>query len=312
MPTPFRISGLPSLGLVLLLVAGFAFWSSFYMVKDGTAGVVSTFGKFNDEESLPGLHFKIPFVQTVEIKDIKMQTVNYRGQSAAGYDEDTRARDGVYQRPRVTILDSKNLPIGIDISVQYTPDATRMSEILRDYGHNYFDKKINPIIRDVVRDVASGYDAEDVSKNRAQIGMAMKSKLTEAFDGLPFNLNEVALRDLILPDIIREKVVAVQEAKQEEQRLAMVEKQAEVNKKIAIINAEKQAAERVIQAKGEAEAILAKADAQAKANEMVAASLSPILVQQNWVDQWNGVQPKYMLGDKANMLLSMPAEQENP
>ncbi len=287
--------------VAVILVLGFL-WSSFYMVKDGTAGVVSTFGKFDDEESLPGLHFKIPVVQSVDIKDIKMQTVNYRGGQQL---EDSDPKDGVTQRPRVTILDSKNLPIGIDISVQYTPDASRMSDILRDYGHNYFDKKINPIIRDVVRDVASGYDAEDVSKSRGQIGAAMKSKLVETFAGLPFALNEVALRDLVLPDIIREKVVAVQEAKQEEQRLAMVEKQAEVNKKIAIINAEKQAAERVIQAKGEAEAILEKATAQARANKMVSASLSPILVQQNWVEQWNGVQPQYMLGSDANMLMSI-------
>ena len=67
-----------------------------------------------------------------------------------------------------------------------------------------------------------------------------------------------------------------------------------------------------MKAKGEAEAILAKADAQAQANQMVAASLSPILVQQNWVDQWNGVQPKYMLSDQANMLLSLPAENDKP
>lgn len=289
--------------LIALLIFGFIFANaSYYVVKDGTVGVISTFGKFNDNESLSGLHFKIPIIQDVEIKDVKMQTVNYRGDQR---EDDSAPRDGVTQRPRVTILDSKNLPIGIDISIQFTPEAARMSDILRDYGHNYFDKKINPIIRDAVRDVASGYDAEDISKSRGEIGLAMKSKLTEAFDGLPFLLNDVALRDLVLPQIIREKVIAVQEAKQEEQRLAMVEKQAEVNKKIAIINAEKQAAERVIQAKGEAEAILAKAEAQSEANKKVSASLSSILVQQNWVDKWDGVQPKYMLGEKTNMLMQV-------
>ena len=85
----------------------------------------------------------------------------------------------------------------------------------------------------------------------------------------------------------------------------MVEKQAEVNKKIAIINAEKQAAERIIQAKGEAEAILTKARAQAEANKEVAASLSDILVRQNYVDRWDGKLPQYMLGSDTNMLMQI-------
>ena len=152
----------------------FGVWSSFYIVRDGTVGVVSTFGKFNDEESEPGLHFKIPLIQSVDIHDIKMQTVNYKGDTQGNTKKGflssaSDSRDGVTQRPRVTILDSKNLPIGIDISVQFTPVANRMAEIMREFGHNYFDKKINPIIRDVVRDVASGYDAEDVTKKSEKL-----------------------------------------------------------------------------------------------------------------------------------------------
>jgi len=289
------------LGVVglFVLVTGL---SSFYTVDDGTVGVVSTFGEYNDNESLPGLHWKVPFVQTVMHKDVKMQTVNYK---TGAIDDD--ASDGVISRGRVQILDSKNLSIGLELSVQFRPKAEEMSEILRNYGHNYFAKKINPIIRDEVRDVASGYDAETVAIKRQEIGNALETRLKERFEKLPFTLTKVALRNIILPPVVTQKITQVQEAKQEEQRLAMVEKQAEVNKKIAVIDAQKKAEVMIEEARGKAESIKAVADAQSKANKKVAASLTPLLVQQNQIERWDGVVPKYMLGGDSGtgILLNM-------
>lgn len=289
-------------GLAFAAIMGLsAVFGSFYTVDDGEVAVVDTFGKYDDDESKPGLHWKMPFIQGVTFQDVRMQTVNYK-YNPNGYGQ---TDSGVFVQPRISILDSKNLPIGIDITMQFTPDATQMSDILRTYGANYLEKKLNPIVRDVVRDVASGYEAENIARKRGEIGEQMKVKLSEEFAKLPFELNEVAIRAIDLPPSVAEKVRQVQEAKQEEQRLAMVEKQAIVNKKIAVIDAEKKAEVARTEAQGKADAILAVAIAQAKANKKVAASLTSLLVQQNQIEKWSGTVPQTVLGDSSNVLMSI-------
>ena len=300
---PTQVGGM-IVGAFLGLLSLSAVLGSFYTVEDGTVGVVSKFGKYYEQEADPGLNWKTPFIEEVTHVDVKLQTVNYK-HNTGGYG---LLEDGVFIQPQISILDNKNLPIGIDITVQFTPEAGEMDYILRTYGPNYLEKKINPIVRDVVRDVASGYDAENIAKKRMEIGEAMETRLQESFSGLPFTLNAVALRGINLPDSVSEKIRAVQEAKQEEQRLAMVEKQALVNKNIAIIDAEKAAEVARTEAKGVADAIFIKAKAQADANKKVAASLTPLLVKQNQIEKWDGAVPKYQMGENAGVLFQMNAD----
>ena len=72
-----------SLVLVVVILIGLAF-SAYYTVKSGTVGVVATFGEFSSDVSMPGLHFKVPFVQKIYIFDVKMQTANYKGKQDQG------------------------------------------------------------------------------------------------------------------------------------------------------------------------------------------------------------------------------------
>ena len=57
-------------------------------------------------------------------------------------------------------------------------------------------------------------------------------QLFHIFVSLPFFLHAVQIRDIELPKIVRSKIEEVQLAKQEEQRLAMIEKQAAKNQLI--------------------------------------------------------------------------------
>ena len=67
-------------GIISVLVVGllgiYLVGASFYTIETGTVGVLSTFGEYSEEEAKPGLHWKIPVVQTVKVVDVKMQTVN--------------------------------------------------------------------------------------------------------------------------------------------------------------------------------------------------------------------------------------------
>lgn len=287
----FKITGITFVAMFALTTA----LGAFYTIEDGQVGVVSTWGKYSDSESTAGLHWKLPFVQTVHKEDIKLHTVNYKH---TGMAEAVNDGVGVVSMPAISILDAKNLPIRYELSVQYAPDGNEMSTILRTFGPNYFEKKLNPIIRSSVRDVASGYEAEDAAKKREEIGTQIELALTKEFEVLPFTLSSIQLRHIVLPPTVAQKIREVQEAKQEEQRLVQAEKQEIVNKRIAIIAAKKAAAEKVIAAEAKATALLKVANAEAKAIKVKGDSLkrNPEVIQLNAVERWDGILPKFTGG----------------
>lgn len=259
---------------------------SFYTIDSGKVGVVQTFGKYHDSVSLPGLHWKTPFIDHVVEEDVKLQTVNYAGS------QDEEDQDGIINKPHLDVLDSKNVAYDIEITVTFTPVAEKIPHILTAYGTNYYDKKLNPIVRDVVRDVGGNYSVETIADHRDAINTEIKSRLAAEFKELPFTLDDAALRKLQLPNNIMAKITAVQEAKQEEARLRIVNQQAEQNKQITITNAEAEKAKVTIAAEATAQAILTEAEAQAEANRKISNSLTELLVKQHQIEKWDGSVPQ--------------------
>jgi len=298
-----------AIAVLFILVLGY---KSIYTIETGTEGVLSTFGKYNPEVIQPGLHFKIPIMQEIKVLDIKMKTANYVGK------KDLPDAQGVTNKPNISVLDNKNLSIGIELSVLYTPKKGEASAILRKYGVNYFEKLINPNIRDVVRDVIGNYQAEDIAQDRTKIGSDIKFQLKERFAKTEFNLNSINLRNIILPVLVVKKVQEVQIAKQEEQKLAMIEKQAAKQQKIKTIeantrkieittNAQAQASKQKINAEANAYATLKKAEAQAKANKLISQSIDEKLLKYKGINKWNGGYPKfYSPGTNDKMILQLP------
>ena len=78
-------------------------------------------------------------------------------------------------------------------------------------------------------------------------------------------------------DALNAKVQSTQLAMQRENEVRTAE--AEANKKIA-------------EARGKAESILIEAKAQAESNRILSSSLTPVLVQSQWIAQWDGKLPQ--------------------
>jgi regulator of protease activity HflC (stomatin/prohibitin superfamily) len=288
----------------LTIIVGLFFFitamGSFYTIDSGYVGVIQRLGKYNEVPVTPGLHWKLPFIDTVHKIDVKLQTVNYSGT------QDEQDSDGIIFKPQLDVLDAKNVHYDIELTILFTPVGEKMPAILTTYGSNYYDKKLNPIVRDVVRDVGGKYNVESIADHRDGINTEIKQRLAEEFKSLPFLFEEAALRQLKLPGNIMQKIVAVQEAKQEEERLKIVNRQAEQNKQITITNAEAEKEKVVIAAQAEAESVSIRAKAQAEANRRIADSLTPLLVRQNEIERWDGTVPATLVSEgKSGMLLSI-------
>ncbi len=312
-PNPRAIIGIGVFLLILYLI-GYSIFAAMYTIQSGTVGVLVTFGRYSEEVKLPGLHFKVPFIQDVKVFDIKLQTANYLGQG--GYEE-----DGVSNVRRIEVMDNKNLPIGIDMSVQYTPIPDEANMILEKYGRNYFQKLINPIIRKVARDVIGKYQAEEIASKRSQIGVELKVQLSEDFQASApyFLLNNINLREIKLPSMVIKKIEEVQLAKQEEQRLTMVEQQAKKSQEIKTIEANTKLIEVTTQAKADAEKkriaadakayqIMAEARAVAEANKLIATSITQELIDYRSIERWSGQYPQTLIGggEQSGLIFSLP------
>lgn len=102
---------------------------------------------------------------------------------------------------------------------------------------------------------------------------------------------------------IEDKQIEEQRAEQKLYELVQARRQAEI---VAATAKGKGDAARA-QADGEADALRTKGQAEATYNANVAASLTPTLIQQQYLVRWNGQLPQYILGEGNNgVFLQLP------
>jgi len=263
---------------VIIFIALLGFISKPYVIIDeGERGIKVTTGKYESIPLEPGLHFIIPGIQKVIIVDTKVRIINYK--SAI----DRVARDsGIQTNAPITVLDARGLPVTIELTVQYQLNSLHASQTISTWGRSWEDKIINPVVRDIVRNVIGTFSAESLPVRRNEIAMLIDTKIRENVDRLdntPVVLKSVQLREIILPAEVKKQIERVQIAKQDVER---VQQEVQKTKQEAIKRAEKERGEAEaikIKAKGAARAITINAEAQAAANLIIAKSLTKQLLQ---------------------------------
>ena len=69
--------------------------------------------------------------------------------------------------------------------------------------------------------------------------------------------------------------------------------------------AEAQAKIKIAQAEGNAQALLTNARAEAESNRLRQQTLTPMLLQQMWIEKWDGVLPTTSLGGNSPVMLNI-------
>ncbi|WP_324171446.1 prohibitin family protein [Sulfurimonas sp.] len=250
----------------------------FTIVEEGQRGILSTNGKYQDQALLPGLHFIIPVIQKVYIVDTKVRIINY----ASRIEATGGSKSGIIAKPAVTVLDKRSLPVSIELTVQYRLNSQFAAQTISNWGFSWEDKIINPVVRDVVRNVIGKYDAESLTQMRNDLGAEIEAGIREsvlALENSPAILQSVQLRDIVLPIKVKEQIERVQIAKQEVQKAEQDVQRVKQEALKRAAEAEGVAQKARIEAKGIADAITIQADAKAKANILISKSLTTKLLQ---------------------------------
>ena len=262
------------IGLVVLLMLA----KPFTIVEEGQRGILSTNGKYEANSLLPGLHFIIPVIQKVYLVDTKVRIINY----ADRIERSSISGDGLTVKPAITVLDKRGLPVGIELTVQYRLNAKNAAQTISNWGFSWEEKIVNPVVRDVVRNVVGNYDAESLPTKRNEIAKAIEVGISKSIDGLensPAQLESVQLREIVLPQKVKEQIERVQLAKQQ---VEQAQQEVEKAKQDAFKREETERGKAnaiKIEAEGKAHAIRIEAEATAKANKLISASLTTKLIQ---------------------------------
>ena len=269
--------------VIIALIALLVIAKPFVTIQSGEVGIKSNLGKYDPTPLGAGLHFFVPFIQDVFVVDTRTRIINYTSSEdmSAGIATKSGTAGGIISKNSLSVLDSRNLPVSIDITVQYRLNEATAPNTIAEWGFLWEDKIIDPRVKDVVRSVIGNYAAEELPTKRDEIAKAIDDgirKNIEALANSPVDLLAVQLREIILPAKVKEQIERVQIAKQEAERTKYEVERAnqEALKRAALAKGNADAVK--IEAQGRADAAKIEADAQAYANKEVAKSLDANLL----------------------------------
>jgi regulator of protease activity HflC (stomatin/prohibitin superfamily) len=263
--TPRRRLAPPLLGLggLLLLLA-----NSFVVVPAGHVGVVFNILRgVQDRPLYEGVHFVVPGLQQVVLYDARVKEVTL----SAPHEGERRADTSIRARSK------EGLEIGVDVTVQYRILKDRAPKLHQEVGPGYLETLIVPQVRSKVRDAVGQFGAAElISTQRTALESSVIQGLEETLRQYHIELISVLLREIRIPEAVA-KVI-------EEKQTAEQQVQIEINRrKQAEIAAER----RVIEAKGERDAAILRAEGEAKAIELRGRALknAPEVVQLTFAEK---------------------------
>ncbi|MDU4375132.1 MAG: SPFH domain-containing protein [Bilophila wadsworthia] len=275
--------------VLLLIVCAFAIRSC-AKVEAGYVGVrVNLLGgnKGVDSEVLGVGRYWIGWNQELYLFPTFQQTAAWQGREG---------KSGAFQ-----FQSKEGLSLSADMSLSFTVNPDMVSVLFQKYRkgiEEITNVYLYNIIRDVIVQVASSRTAESMyGDGKSAFVVEINKLVREKMQPIGINIDYIAIvGNVWLPQNVKmaidEKVKAGQFAAQRETEVATA--RAEADKAVATAEGEARSKKQIADAN--AYAILAEATAQEKANQILAKSLTPELIQYNMATRWNGVLPSVTSG----------------
>ena len=285
-PVNLKLIGIV-LAVIILVV------SCLSIVPTGYTGILTTFGRVEDRTISAGANFILPWQQVVKM-DNRTQKVQFQ---TSAFSSDIQQVDTY-------------------LSVNYCIDQATAQELYRTVGINYFENIVMPRIQENTKAVFSQYTAENLIAKREFLSEQIADAMSKDLQRYGIVIVSIAIEDIDFTDAFTDAVEAKQVAAQNkltaetQQAQKTMEEQAAAERAVIVANAE---AEKAIIAanadlevvKVQAEAALYAGEKEAEMNKRISESLTPGLIQYNWIKQWDGAVPSTVLGDGGSYILDL-------
>jgi len=226
MPVINEFSGRPhgtlrKLAMAAALVLGLYLLSPVVVITAGDRGVMTTFGRADDQVYEPGIHFRVPLAQSMHMMDVRLQKGEGEGDAAS------KDLQSVHTR----------------IAINYHLDPRQVVNVFRNIGPSAdiaADRIIIPAAQEAVKAVTARFTAEELVSRRTEVRDAIGALLREKMMRHGLLLDEFAIVNFAFSrsfaEAIEAKVKAEQEKLKAERDLQRIE--VEAKQKVASARAE--------------------------------------------------------------------------
>ena len=256
------------------------FFGGFYTVAPGERGVLIRLGSIV-RVSDPGLHFKIPYVDRVQI--ISVQTHVLRYSKVESYSKDQQ-------------------PADVRISVNYEVPPAAVAEVVTEFGDEraMVDRLIAPRVHSEFKVVFGQFTAVTAIQERGKLAAEATMALQKAVSG-PVRIVALQIENIDFSDVyeksIEQRMLAEVEVQKLRQNAEREKVQAEITVTVARANADAVRAKALADA--EATRLRGEAEAAAIRARGIALKENPGLVELAAVERWDGVLPTQMIPGSA-------------
>jgi prohibitin 1 len=236
------------LGILILVVI--LLLASTTSIPTGNVGVLTLFGRVTGDVLPEGIHLINP-LKAVQKLSIQTQSL----------------------KESANVPSNEGLILALDTSLLFHLDKSMAAQVYQTVGADYSDKIVEPTLRAAIRASTSAHTANALYTNaRELVQQQIQDELTKQLAPRGVIVENVLLRDVQLPAMLKGSIEAKQQAEQDALRMSF------------ILQKEKQEAERKrIEAQG-------IADFQ----KIVATGISPQLLE------WKGIEATEKLATSAN------------
>lgn len=223
-----------------------------------------------------GFHIKAPW-QSIIRYDIRNNIVNLYRNSEYEYD------NGTATGAEVTVYDKSGAQANVDVQVIYSLEADAAIDLYTDYQRqeNFVQIVVVNNVRDAARNCSGKFTTLQLLNSREEYAKAIYDKLAPEWEELGLHVTEVNVQDIRYSDEI---VKAYNDAQKTE-----ISKQNAVNE---------QEAEKV-----KIETQVLKAQGEAEANEIRSKSLTPEILQQEYIEALKNGQTIYVVPEGVSTIV---------
>ena len=261
-------------------------------IPAGYVGIVynSMNGGVDGEVLTQGWHFVLP------TKRVTTYSIGIEQSYLTSEDKGDSPHDESFNTPTA---DGKSLTVDLEFSYKF--DQAKIADTFIMFkGQSGKDVKntfIKPKMKAWTQEVTAKYPVTDVfGDKRQELNEALDEYLKQKFEPYGIIIDTVNFTSISTDDetqaAIQKKVNAQQELELANIEAKTAKVQAEKDKEVAQIAAE----QKKIQAEGDADALKIQAEAEAEANQKIAESLTPELIEKIKYEKWNGEVPQVQGG----------------
>jgi prohibitin 1 len=219
--TGFGGSGMPNfrgagsralrIGIVVAILV-LLFWST-TSIPTGNVGVLTLFGRVTGETLGEGIHLINP-LKSVQKLTVQTQSV----------------------KESANVPSSEGLILALDTSLLFHLDKTKAAFVYQTMGEPYVEKVVEPTLRAAIRASTSAHSANALyTSARELVQQQIQDELTKELGVRGVIVENVLLRDVQLPAMLKGSIEAKQQAEQDALRMSFIlqkEKQEAERKRI--------------------------------------------------------------------------------